>query len=131
MKKQPAKEQQKIQLRDVSVAEAIAMAVFRRRKMIERGKTSRRVVIPLPSHLIPPQSGEYNVAIGRVKITSLFKQEEGRWIMVVRLPADEGFELKDHLRANEKHPKSQQPSTQLTPEEVAELQKTIENLWAK
>jgi hypothetical protein len=90
------KQHQQMQLREVSLPEAVALAVARRRQLLRRGKTTRRITIPLPAHLIPPPSGRYECSLGEVKISSCFKHEEGKWILLVVLP-EESFKVKDFV----------------------------------
>ncbi len=95
---------QQAALREVSVSELVAAAIHRRRRMMEKGKTSLRVVVPLPASLIPPPSGQYSTAIGEVSIKSVFKPSEGRWICVVKLPSAEGFTIADHISSSSDTP---------------------------
>ncbi len=87
-------------LREMSVAEVISAAVHKRRKALAQGRTSRRVVLFLPPYLLPPPSGEYESFMGVVRISSIFRPTEGRWIVTVLLPEDGGFKLRDHLSSN-------------------------------
>ncbi len=94
-----AKHQAAIPLREISVPELVSMAIHRRRRMMEKGKTSLRVVVPLPPHLVPPTSGVYSTAMGDVSIKSVFKASEGRWIVTVKLPSDEGFKVAELVKS--------------------------------
>jgi len=86
-------------LRELSVAEVISAAVHKQRKALAQGRTSRRIVLFLPPYLLPPPPGKYESFMGVVKISSVFKPTEGRWIVTVLLP-EEGFKLRDHLSSN-------------------------------
>jgi len=84
-------------IRTISVPEAVSLAINKRRREMQKGRTSRRVSVILQPHLIPPPSGEYQTYLGLVRIRSVFKPNEGRWVMVVILPETEGFRLSDHI----------------------------------
>jgi hypothetical protein len=94
---QAAQQADTLPIREMQVQELIALAIYRRRRMMEQGKSSLRVVVPLPASIIPPPSGQYTTAIGEVSVKSIFKDAEGRWICVVKLPSQEGFKFKDLL----------------------------------
>jgi len=97
--KQPAAQQQvstqsnEIPLRDLSIHEVVAMALHKRRTS---GKESRRVVLFLKPSLIPPSTGQYETALGPVKVFSMFLMEQGKWLLEVKLPNESGFPLRDH-----------------------------------
>jgi hypothetical protein len=96
---QAAQQQQtSIPLREMSIPEVVAAAISRRRMMLTKGKTSRRVVLHLKPHLIPPPSGSYQCAIGEVRIFSKFDQDRGAWLVEVKLPPDEGFRIADFVK---------------------------------
>jgi hypothetical protein len=96
--KQAATQHAGLPIREVSIAELISLAIARRRKLEKEGKTSRRISLLLNPRLIPPADGEYDVAIGKVRIRSVFLVNKGRWAVTVILPPSSGFELKDHLK---------------------------------
>jgi len=102
-------------IKQLSVPEILAKALFLYRKRVKKGKTSRRITIFLPPNLLPPEDGGYETALGVVTIKSIFKSAEGRWVCVIKLPPQEGFQLKDY------------PS----PEELRELSEIVDRLWAK
>jgi hypothetical protein len=84
---------QKLPLKEATVAEIVATALFKKRK---QNKASRRITVFLKPSLIPPKDGFYETGIGEVKLKSVYKPEQGRWIVVVVLPPEE-FKLRDHL----------------------------------
>jgi len=92
--------QQPIPLRTLSVPEVVAMAISRRRALLAKGKTSRRVPLYLRPSLIPPPSGRYQCSIGEVRIYSRFDQEKGAWFVQITLPETEGFKLGDFVSNN-------------------------------
>ncbi len=99
----------KLVLKELGVAEVIAMAISIRRKLVAKGKTTRRVGFYLRPHLIPPSSGVYESAMGKVRIFSTFSQERGAWFVQVKLPdPEEGFEVADLV----KNPPSPSQATQ-------------------
>ena len=131
----PKAAQQSLPIRELSVPEVIAQALYLRRK---RGKTSRRVTIFLPPSLLPPKDGTYDTFLGEVQIRSVFSAAQGRWICVVKLPP-EGFTIADHVSSNT--PPSQQPSQPkssrqpddyvditLSPRELEEVKKFLSQL---
>jgi hypothetical protein len=91
-----ATQQQPLPLREVGVPELIARAWKVRQKMLEKGKTSRRVSFPLPAHLLPPRNGDYSTSMGIVRIRTAFRTDEARWWVTVVFP-EEGFKVKDFL----------------------------------
>jgi len=95
---------EKLPLREMGVQEVVALAIAVRRK----GKESRRVNLLLKPQYIPPNSGEYETAMGKIKLKSVFLQERGRWAVTVVLPA-EGFTIADH------QPKINKPDTPSSP----------------
>ena len=94
-------QQPQIQLREVSISELVAMAINKRRKMLREGKTTRRIPLFLAPHLIAPASGTYETSIGTIRVISTFRPSEGRWVVTVCLPAESGFQVKDHLPRQE------------------------------
>jgi len=86
-----------IPLREMGVTEAISRAIAIRRKLFEKGRTTRRISFRLSPNVVPPTSGEYETFAGKVTIKSLFL-EEGKWLVTVRLPDTDGFSIKDHQR---------------------------------
>jgi len=102
-------------LKEMGVAEVVAMALYIHRKRVRKGKLSRRVSFSLPPHVIPPNGGEYDSFLGRVRIRTAFSIVEGRWFVEVVLPPQEGFQLKDY------------PS----PEELRELNDIVDRLGSK
>ncbi len=102
-------------LRELGVAEVVAMAIGIRRKMLANGKTTRRVGFYLKPHLIPPPTGAYESAMGEVKIFSKFSQERGAWFVQVKLPDPEkGFEVADLVK-NQPSPSPSQTETSAQP----------------
>jgi len=89
-------QQAQLPLREVGVPELIARAWKVRQKMLEEGKTSRRVSFPLPAHLLPPRNGDYSTSMGIVRIRTAFRTDEARWWVTVVFP-EEGFKVKDFL----------------------------------
>ena len=89
-------QQAQLPLREVGVPELIARAWKVRQKMLEKGKTSRRVPFPLPAHLLPPRDGDYSTSMGIVRIRTAFRTDEARWWVTVVFP-EEGFKVKDYL----------------------------------
>jgi hypothetical protein len=100
--------QKDLKIRFLSVEEAVAMAFNRRRLLLREGKTTRRITIPLHPSIIPP-TGEFQTALGTVRIKATFNQTKGKWYMLVILPVEEGFTLADHL-PNTKRPSPSQGS---------------------
>ncbi len=92
-----AKGQEPLRLKELGIAEVLALAIHRKRAMEKKGKTTRRVTLSLAPWQIPPRSGVYSTYLGDVKIYSVFRAEEGRWIVMVKLPITEGFTVKDHI----------------------------------
>jgi hypothetical protein len=92
-----ASQQAPIFIRELTIMEVVSMALHKKRVS---GKESRRVVLHLRPSLIPPKSGTYQTTIGPVKVFSKFMQEEGRWLLEVKLPNESGFPLGDHIKGN-------------------------------
>jgi hypothetical protein len=90
------------QIREISLPELISIAIAKRRKLAREGKTSRRISLLLNPRLIPPDVGEYETSIGRVKVHSVFLKDRGQWAVTIVLPQDSGFQLKDHLPSQDK-----------------------------
>jgi hypothetical protein len=102
---------QAFRLKELGIAEIVALAVNRKRALEEKGKTSRRVVLHLSPWQIPPRSGVYSSWLGEVKIFSTFRVEEGKWVVEVKLPPMEGFAVKDYTkRSDTQKPSPSQPS---------------------
>jgi hypothetical protein len=95
---------QTLSIRELSIQEVVAMAIHRRRRLLKEGKTSLRVVVPLRPDLVPPPSGQYSTALGEVVIRSVYKPVEGRWLVVVKLPSNEGFTIADHISTSPNTP---------------------------
>jgi hypothetical protein len=87
-----------VPIRELSLEEVIALAISKRRRLLAKGKTSRRVGFYLKPHLIPPPTGTYQSVMGEVKIFSRFDQDRGAWFVQVRLPEAEGFKLGDYVK---------------------------------
>jgi hypothetical protein len=86
--------QAQLKLREITVAEVVARAINKKRRL---GKESNRITLFLFPQEIPPASGSYQTALGETKIHSTFLADRGQWCVVVRLPNEEGFKVKDHL----------------------------------
>ena len=71
-------------------------------KLIRKGKSTRRISIPLPPSILPPPKGTYATSFGEVKISAYFQPMEGRWWMLVVLPPDSGFQVRDFLSQDER-----------------------------
>jgi hypothetical protein len=99
------------QLRIMQVAEVVAIALAIHRKRAKEGKTSKRVVVRLKPSLIPPEDGNYETGIGRVRLKSFFKADQGCWYVEVKLPDTEGFRLKDHIGNPPSASQFQQPDS--------------------
>jgi hypothetical protein len=93
-----AQQEHQLPLRELTVSELISLAIHRRRRLLSQGRTTRRIVLFLPPYLLPPPPGEYESFMGVVRISSVFKPTEGRWIVTVRLPLpEEGAGFKPSL----------------------------------
>ncbi len=91
-------QKQAVPLREVSVAEIVARAISIQRKREDQGKTSRRVPLFLRPNEIPPKSGTYGTSWGEVRIFSKFLPDQGKWLVEVRLPRNEGFPIRDYVK---------------------------------
>jgi len=94
-------------LRLLSVSEVVARAIDLRRKRESQGKTSLRVPFCLRPNEIPPRTGRYDTGVGEVRIFTKFLPDQGRWLVEVKLPRNEGFLIRDHV----KNPSSSQAET--------------------
>ncbi len=97
---------QKMPLRELSVMEVFSMALDRRRRT---EKESRRVVLFLRPHLIPPKGGVYDTVCGSIRIYSKFVPERGQWLVEVKLPPLTGFTVADHIKPDDTPSKDSQP----------------------
>jgi len=104
------------QIKQLEVAEIVARALFLYRKRVKAGKTSRRISFPLPPHLLPPEDGVYSASIGEVSIKAAFNSIQRRWWVTVKLPASDGFSLKDHIKQLPQQPPSKLNLTELDSE---------------
>jgi hypothetical protein len=114
---------QTLSLKRVELDEVVAQAYYIRMRLRKKGRTTRRITVPLPARKIPGfHSGEFSTGFGLVRVKVSFSQEEGRWFITVILPPEDGFQLKDVVR---------QTPPKLSPEEMKELEEVVERLWAK
>ena len=98
-------------IRQASVPEVVARAYHAYLRNLRRGRSSKRVTVWLPSHLLPPDEGVYETGFGSVRIRPFFLREQGRWAVTVIFPA-EGFKVSDFVQPQQppQKPKSSPPS---------------------
>ncbi len=89
---------QVVPIRELTLEELVARAIYRKMQLEKKGKTSRRVVLSLSPKEVPPKSGTYATALGDIRIFVKFEPEKGRWLAEIKFPPTSGFQFKDAVQ---------------------------------